>query len=140
MGTTSQLGWGQWDILHKSDEILKNNEWRRKKGTSQWCWCTKSNGKTKTGKIIKGDFSFGGVLSTAGNLLFATGTPDKYLRAYESNSGKKLWEYKLPAAGSSSPITYLYNDEQYILVNSGGGKFFGFEEKLGDQIIAFKLN
>ncbi len=96
--------------------------------------------KTKTGKIIKGDFSFGGVLSTAGNLLFATGTPDKYLRAYESNSGKKLWEYKLPAAGSSSPITYLYNDEQYILVNSGGGKFFGFEEKLGDQIIAFKLN
>jgi len=96
--------------------------------------------KTKSGKIIKGDFSFGGVLTTAGNLLFATGTPDNYIRAYESKSGKKLWEFKLPSAGSSSPITYLYKGDQYILVNAGGGKFFGFDEKLGDQIIAFKVN
>ena len=104
-------------------------------------WSTPSGFReTKSGKIIKGDFSFGGVLSTAGNLLFATGTPDKYIRAYEAKSGKKLWEFKLPSAGSSSPISYLYKGEQYILVNAGGGKFFGFDEKLGDQIIAFKIN
>lgn len=95
--------------------------------------------KTKSGKIIKGDFSFGGVLSTAGNLLFATGTPDKYIRAYDAKLGKKLWEFELPSAGSASPMTYFYKGDQYILVNAGGGKFFGFDEKLGDQIIAFKV-
>ena len=91
-------------------------------------------------KTILGDINFGGVLSTAGNLLFATGTPDKFLYAYNSKSGQKIWEYKLPFAGSSSPMTYNYNGEQYIIVNSGGGKFFGYDENLGDQMIAFKLN
>ena len=87
-----------------------------------------------------GDKNFGGVLSTAGNLFFATGTPDKFLYAYDSKSGEKIWEYQLPFAGSSSPMTYYYEGEQYILVNSGGGKFFGYDENLGDQMIAFKLN
>ena len=91
-------------------------------------------------KTVLGDINFGGVLSTAGNLLFATGTPDKFLYAYHSKSGKKLWEYQLAFAGSSSPMTYYYGGEQYLLVNSGGGKFFGYDENLGDQMIAFKLN
>ena len=109
--------------------------------TGQINWSTPTGFReTKSGKIIKGDFSFGGVLSTAGNLLFATGTPDKYIRAYEAKSGKKLWEFELPSSGSSSPISYLYKGEQYILVNAGGGKFFGFDEELGDQIIAFKID
>ncbi len=91
-------------------------------------------------KTILGDINFGGVLSTAGNLLFATGTPDKFLYAYHSKSGEKMWEYQLPFAGSSSPMTYYYGGEQYILVNSGGGKFFGYDKNLGDQMIAFKLD
>jgi len=98
-------------------------------------------GTRKTPKReINGDINFGGVLSTAGNLFFATGTPDKFLYAYNSKSGKKIWEYQLPFAGSSSPMTYYYRGEQYIVVNSGGGKFFGYDKNLGDQIIAFKLN
>ena len=75
-----------------------------------------------------------------GKFIFATGTPDKFLYAYDSKSGEKIWEYQLPFAGSSSPMTYYYEGEQYILVNSGGGKFFGYDENLGDQMIAFKLN
>ena len=100
-----------------------------------------SFGARKTAKRkINGDINFGGVLSTAGNLLFATGTPDKFLYVYNSKSGKKIWEYQLPFAGSSSPMTYYYRGEQYIIVNSGGGKFVGYDENLGDQITAFKLN
>ena len=68
-----------------------------------------------------------------------TGTPDKFLYAYDPNQ-VKIWEYQLPFAGSSSPMTYYYEGEQYILVNSGGGKVFGYDENLGDQMIAFKLN
>ena len=86
-----------------------------------------------------GDYSFGGVLSTAGGLLFATGTPDKYFRVFESKTGKNIWEYKLDLSGSSSPMTFKYKDEQYIVLNASGGRFFGYDNEIRDQIIAFKI-
>jgi len=45
----------------------------------------------------------------------------------------------MDVAGSSPPMTYLYKDEQYIVINASGGRFFGFEDKMGDYIYAFKL-
>tara|TARA_B110000483_G_scaffold240645_1_gene321712 strand:- start:442 stop:2490 length:2049 start_codon:yes stop_codon:yes gene_type:complete len=93
----------------------------------------------KSGKIIKGDINFGGVLSTGGNLLFATGTTDKKIYAYKSTDGQELWNHTLDYAGSSPPMTFFFEGIQYIIVNSSGGKFFGYEDKLGDVIHAFKL-
>ena len=95
---------------------------------------------TSNGNIVGGDINFGGILTTSGNIFFATGTPDKFIRSYDSKTGNKLWQFKMDYAGSSPPMTYLYNDEQYIIVNSSGGRFFGYEEKLGDEIYAFKIN
>ena len=96
--------------------------------------------KMHDGKLLKGDINFGGVLSTAGNLLFATGTPDKNIIAYKSSDGNELWRKKLEYAGSSPPMTYTYKGEQYLIVNSSGGKYYGFEKEMGDAIYAFKLN
>ena len=42
-------------------------------------------------------------------------------------------------AGSSPPMTYIYNGEQYIVINASGGRYYGFEKKLGDAIYAFKI-
>ncbi len=95
--------------------------------------------KLKNGKAIKGDMNFGGVLSTAGNILFATGTPDKKIIVFDSLTGNELWQKELEYAGSSPPMTYFYRGEQYIVVNSSGGKYYGYEEKLGDAIYAFKV-
>ena len=67
-------------------------------------------------------------------------TPDKNIIAYKSSDGNELWRKKLEYAGSSPPMTYMYKGEQYLIVNSSGGKYYGFEKEMGDAIYAFKLN
>ncbi len=137
--------WGSWQLFLDKDKLPASPPpWGKISAidinTGKINWSIPFGARETENRKIIGDKNFGGVLSTAGNLLFATGTPDKYLYAYNSETGENIWKYQLPFAGSSSPMTYFYEGEQYILVNSGGGKFFGYEEKLGDQIIAFKLN
>ncbi len=95
--------------------------------------------KYKDNKIINGDMNFGGLLSTKGNLIFATGTTDKKVVAIDALNGKKLWNKQIEFAGSSPPMTYYYKGEQYIIINSSGGRYYGYENKLGDAIYAFKL-
>jgi len=90
-------------------------------------------------KKILGDMMFGGLLATGGNIFFATGTPDKQIRAYDSANGDELWSSNLPVAGSSSPMTYEHKDKQYIIVNASGGRYVGFKKEQGDYILAFSL-
>ena len=98
---------------------------------------------TKKGVPITGTYNYGGVTATAGGLVFATGTLDNKIRAFDSKTGKELWSYKLPFSGSSPPTIYEYNDEQYILVSSTGSislrKAFPEISKSGNKIFAFKL-
>ena len=91
------------------------------------------------GNIINGSMNFGGVLSTEGNLLFATGSTDKKIYIYNSTTGEEIWSHKLEYAGSSAPMTYFYKGKQYIIVNSSGGKYYGYEDELGDVIHAFRI-
>ena len=35
--------------------------------------------------------------------MFASGTLDKLIRAFDSETGKELWSYKLPYIGSAPP-------------------------------------
>ena len=90
-------------------------------------------------KLIKGDINFGGVLSTAGNILIATGTTDNNVYIFNSFNGKEIWRSKLKHAGSSPPMSYEYNGHQYILINASGGKYYGYEKDFGDAIYAYKL-
>tara|TARA_B100000579_G_scaffold436577_1_gene462948 strand:+ start:78 stop:2096 length:2019 start_codon:yes stop_codon:yes gene_type:complete len=98
---------------------------------------------SKKGIPITGQTNMGGVTGTAGNLLFATGTLDRKIRAFDSNNGKELWNYQLPFSGSSPPTIYEYNNEQYILVTSTGSSsmynWYGKQAPLGNKIFAFKL-
>ena len=71
----------------------------------------------------------------------ATGSTDNKVYALNSKNGQILWEYEMKFAGSSPPMTYSYKGNQYIIVNSSGGRFYGYENKIhGDEIYAFKLN
>jgi quinoprotein glucose dehydrogenase len=58
----------------------------------------------------------GGLLATAGGLLFAASGSDKTLRAYDRRSGKVIWSYTLPAASDGVPATYEAGGRQFILV------------------------
>jgi quinohemoprotein ethanol dehydrogenase len=62
----------------------------------------------------------GGVLSTAGNLVFqGQGTGE--FAAFNADSGKKAWSIQTGSAIESIPVTYAVNGEQYVLVPVGWG-------------------
>ena len=92
---------------------------------------------------ITGTENYSGVTGTASGLLLATGTLDKKFKIFDSSNGKELWSYKLPYIGSSPPVTYKINNEQYIIINATGSFSLkkGYSElvEFGDTIIAFKL-
>jgi len=65
-----------------------------------------------------------------------TTTPDHprgaMLRAYDKTSGKEVGTVWMPAAQSGSPMTYLANNRQYIIVAVSGGNYSG-------EYLAFRL-
>jgi quinoprotein glucose dehydrogenase len=81
--------------------------------------------------------NFGGPVSTAGGVIFIAATPDEKIRAFETHSGRVLWEYKLPAGGYATPSVYQIGGKQYVVIAAGGGGKNG--TPYGDSIIAFAL-
>lgn len=86
--------------------------------------------------MVTGTENHGGPLVTAGGLLFIGATYDEKLRAFDSKTGEIVWEYKLPAGGFASPISYMVDGTQYIAISAGGARY-GL--KGGSKFIAFAL-
>jgi quinoprotein glucose dehydrogenase len=84
-----------------------------------------------------GTTNFGGPLSTAGGVIFIAATADEKIRAFETHTGKVLWEYQLPAGGYTIPSTYMIDGKQYLVVTAGGGGKNA--TKSGDAVIAFAM-
>jgi quinoprotein glucose dehydrogenase len=85
-----------------------------------------------------GTENYGGPIVTAGNVLFIGATVyDKKFRAFDSRSGKLLWETVLPFAAVATPATYMIGGKQYVVVTSGGGK--DPKSPSGSAYIAFAL-
>ena len=62
----------------------------------------------------------GGVLSTAGNLVFqGQGTGE--FAAFAADSGKELWSIKTGSAIESVPVTFSVKGEQYVIAPVGWG-------------------
>jgi len=62
----------------------------------------------------------GGVLSTAGNLVFQ-GQGNGEFTAYTADTGKKVWSIDTGSAIESIPVTYYVSGEQYVLLPVGWG-------------------
>ncbi len=78
----------------------------------------------KTGKIVweykNAAPLWGGVLTTAGNLVFF-GTPEGYLLGLNAKTGKVEYKFNTGSGIVSSPITWTQDGEQYLSVLSGWG-------------------
>jgi quinoprotein glucose dehydrogenase len=86
-----------------------------------------------------GALNIGGSIATAGGLIFIGATNDSRFRAFDSKTGKLLWEAKLEASGHTSPVTYMGRDgRQYVaLMATGGGGYLG--GGLSNTLAAFAL-
>jgi glucose dehydrogenase len=86
-----------------------------------------------------GTLNLGGSIVTAGGLLFIAATNDSRFRAFESKTGRLLWEQPIDANGHTIPITYQGRDgKQYVALMAGnGGGYFGGTPS--DAVIAFRL-
>jgi quinoprotein glucose dehydrogenase len=85
-----------------------------------------------------GTLNIGGPIATASGLIFVGATIDSHFRAFDSKSGRLLWETKLEASAHSVPMTFMgRNGKQYVVVAAGGGSFF--RSPPGTKIVAFAL-
>ncbi len=92
---------------------------------------------TRRGIAPTGTPNLGGSIVTAGGLVFIGATMDEKFRAFDSVTGKLLWEYKLPFGGYATPCTYSVGGRQYVVIAAGGGGKLG--TKSGDAYLAFAL-
>ena len=63
--------------------------------------------------------SWGGVLSTAGGLLFY-GDDGGAFAAVAADTGRPLWHFQTNVLWKASPMTYMVDGRQYVAVAAGG--------------------
>ena len=78
----------------------------------------------------------GGVLATAGNLVF-NGEGNGLFRAFDAKNGKMLWEYQCGAGVNAPAVSYMVGGKQYVAVAAGGNTQLDF--KRGNSVIVFAL-
>ncbi len=91
-------------------------------------------GRRDTGRV-----NLGNPMVTAGGLAFIAATDDSRFRAFDTLTGKLLWEARLPATASTGPISYRGKDgRQYIAVVATGGNNAGVPAT-ADEVIGYAL-
>ncbi|MEY4375682.1 MAG: Quinohemoprotein alcohol dehydrogenase precursor [Pseudomonadota bacterium] len=89
----------------------------------------------------------GGVLATAGRLVFQSAATGEFV-AYDAGNGSKLWYFDAQATAQGGPISYRIDGEQYIAIAVGNGGSSWLAGGLGvpalanlptGRILAFKL-
>lgn len=82
--------------------------------------------------------SVGGSLTTSGGVTFIASTPDKRIHAFDTKTGKLLWQADLPANGNANPMSYVGRDgRQYVVIAAGGSGALATNEK--NILVAFAL-
>jgi len=74
---------------------------------------------------------------TAGGVTIIGAAIDQFVRVYNTETGEMLWETRVPAGTQASPLTYMLNGRQYIVMVVGGHA--RIPTKIGDSIIAWAL-
>ncbi|MBU3077390.1 pyrroloquinoline quinone-dependent dehydrogenase [Sphingomonas sp. XMGL2] len=118
-----------WGELVAVDVNKGRIAWRRTLGVSE----NLPAGLQETGRP-----SLGGPITTAAGLTFVGGTDDNRLRAFDSRTGRQLWEMKLPASIYATPMTYQGKaGRQYVAAVNTGGMASG--PVTNDAVTAFAL-
>ena len=121
-----------WGLLAGANLQNGKTIWQRRNGT------TRDSFPIVPLPLKLGVPALGGPMITAGGLFFYSGTLDNYLRAYDVDTGRRLWEGRLPAGGQATPMTYRAQDgRQMVVIAAGGHGSFG--TTIGDSLNAYAL-
>jgi len=92
----------------------------------------------ETGMKDTGSENYGGPIVTAGGVLFiGASIHDRKFRAFDTSTGKLLWETVLPYGGVATPATFMVNGKQYVVIGASDAR----DSKLpqGGAYVAFAL-
>lgn len=83
--------------------------------------------------------NLGGPIATRAGLTFIAATTESHFRAFDSRTGKVLWDTILPAAGHATPMTYMspQSGRQFVVIAASGHK--PLRSAIGDYIVAYAL-
>ncbi|WP_336967455.1 membrane-bound PQQ-dependent dehydrogenase, glucose/quinate/shikimate family [Sphingobium aromaticiconvertens] len=80
--------------------------------------------------------ALGGVLVTKSGLSFVGASVDKTFRAFDTRTGKQVWQAALPDSAHATPMTYLgRSGRQFIVVAAAGHRSLSLSA--GDAIVAY---
>jgi len=83
--------------------------------------------------------AMGGSLVTASDLTFVGASTDRTFRAFQTSTGRALWETSLPESGNAAPMTYVSSEgRQIVVIAAGGHKLLHGQN--GDELVAFELD
>jgi len=88
-------------------------------------------------KLELGTPNNSGSLTTAGGLTFIGASLDNFLRGFDTETGKLLWEARVPAGPQAAPMSYEVKGRQYIVTAVGGHA--RMLTRPGDSVIAYAL-
>jgi len=72
------------------------------------------------------------IAGESGFFTTPSGQRGAMLRAYEKATGKEVGAVYMPAPQSGSPMTYVLNGQQYLVIAISGGTYTG-------ELLAFRL-
>ena len=118
-----------WGTLAAVEMSAGEIRWQVPLGTTRdlapWPWLT------------LGMPNMGGPIATDTGLVFVAAATDNYLRAFASETGAELWRGRLPAGGQATPMSYVLDGRQYVVIAAGGHGALGTTR--GDAVVAFAL-
>jgi quinohemoprotein ethanol dehydrogenase len=110
---------GRWNIALDVPELARRSEEVEPKADGFLiAWDPRE--KREVWRVSQSGYWNGGVLSTAGGLLFS-GTADGGFRAYGVAQGDLLWETQSQTGILAGPVSYAIDGEQYVAVAAGWG-------------------
>ena len=119
-----------WGVIAGVDIAKGEIVWRRVLGTTR-------DVAPMGVELATGMPNLGGPAITGGGLVFISAAFDSYLRALDVETGKEIWKTRLPASSVATPMTYVWQGRQYVVVAAGG--YSNFDSRMGDHVVAFAL-
>jgi len=80
----------------------------------------------------------GGPILTRSGIVFIGATADERFRALDMETGEELWSAFTPTAAMATPMTYVVDGRQYVVVTAGGHMWL-YGRKISDYMLAYAL-